>query len=46
MFGSNKVIKNILGDNNIIECEYCYGDGCDENMVTCKKCLGAGSYVK
>ena len=40
------VINNILGkgDSNIIMCEYCGGDGLDENMKTCKKCLGAGSY--
>ncbi len=40
------VIRNIIGDNNIIECPMCYGDGLDENMKTCKICLGSGEIVK
>ena len=46
VFYKMNVINNILGktDSNIIMCEYCGGDGLDENMKTCKKCLGAGSY--
>lgn len=46
MKGVDKIVNNILGKDDIIECNWCMGEGVDENNHTCKKCNGMGSYCR
>jgi len=39
-------VGKILGDDNIVECYMCDGEGLNKYGHTCKKCLGMGSYAK